>query len=192
MLPTHKKSEIIEQLKAGELETALVQIAEFQIRLKALDFDRIVSLLDEDLKQSISNEDFRAAKRINRIISAIKSLRRHGLDPASILEPVILPEGYNGKILLISVSGGVIENTIILRSGDLWHSEILREAQEEIKDLGLISSDAYPLGGVWARFENDGSILIWGTSDQFGTCDKEAAAKVIKIIYTDKEIMIEY
>jgi hypothetical protein len=122
----------------------------------------------------------------------MKSLRRHGPDPACILEPVILPEGYHGKILLLSVSGGIIEYTVILRSGDLWHSEILRETQEEIKDLGLISSEAYPLGGGWARFENDESILIWGTSDQFGACDKEAAAQLLKITHPHKAIKIEY
>ena len=110
---------------------------------------------------------------------------------SAILEPVILPDGYHGKILLLSVTGGAIENTVILRSGDLWHSEILRETQEEIKDLGLVSSDAYPLGGAWARFEDDSSIVIWGTSDQFGACDKEAAAKLIQKVYPDKKILIE-
>ena len=98
---------------------------------------------------------------------------------------------FIGKILLLSVTGGAIENTVILRSGDLWHSEILRETQAEIKDLGLVSSDAYPLGGAWARFEKDSSIIIWGTSDQFVACDKETAAKLIKIAYPDKELLIE-
>ena len=59
-------------------------------------------------------------------------------------------------------------------------------------DLGLLSSKAYPLGGAWARFESDSSIVISGTSDQFGACDKEAAAKLIKIIYPHKEILIIY
>lgn len=179
-------------LKAGELETALRQIAEFQIRLKASEFDRIVLFLEEDLKRCVFKEDFRAAKRLNRIISAIRSLRKDGTDPANILDPVILPEGYSGKILLLSVTGGIIENTVILRSGDLWHNEILRETQQEIKDLGLTSSDAYPLGGAWARLENDDSITIWGTSDQFGACDKETAIKLIGKIYPDKKISIEY
>jgi hypothetical protein len=58
-------------------------------------------------------------------------------------------------------------------------------------DLGLISSKAYPLGGAWARFENNDSIIIWGTSDQFGACDKEAAAKLVKIEYPNKELLIE-
>ncbi len=189
---TQRKKAILEHFRGGELEIAMKNIAEFQVRLEPSDFNRIISFLEEELKQSVSNEQIRAARRLNRIINSIKSFCRHGPEPSYILEPAILPDGYRGKILLLSVSGGVIENTVILRSGDLWHSEILRETQGEIRDLGLVSSDTYPLGGAWTRFEKDGSIVIWGTSDQFGTCDKEAAAKLIKKIYPDKELLIEY
>ena len=191
MQKTDRKSAVLEQLQAGELEAALKQIAEFQVKLKASDFDGIAALLAEDLERSISEEDYRAAKRFKRLIGAVKSLSKYGPDPAKILNPVILPDGYNGKILLISVSGGIIENTVILRSGDLWHSEILREAREEIKDLGLVKSEAYPVGGAWARFQEDGCILIWGTSDQYGACDKQTAARLLKVIYPDKQIKIE-
>jgi hypothetical protein len=191
MKSTQRKSDILERLKAGELEAALKQIADFQVRLEASDFDRIVSLLEKELKQCVSEEQFRSAKRLKRIIDAISSLRKSDADPSTILDPALLPEGYNGKILLISVSGGIMQNTVILRSGDLWHSEILRETREEIKDLGLVSSGAYPLGGAWAHFEKDGAILIWGTSDQYGACDKETAAQLLKKIHPDKEIRVE-
>ena len=167
------------------------EVAHDHVRLESSDFDRIVSLLAEDLKHSTSEEDFRATKRLKRITNAITSLRKHGPDPSNILNPALLPEGYHGKILLISVSGGIMQNTVILRSGDLWHSEILRETREEIKDLGLVSSGAYPLGGAWARFDMGGAILIWGTSDQYGACDKETAAQLLKKAYPDKQIRIE-
>ena len=186
-----KKSAILELFKAGEFEVALMQIDESKVRLEKPDYDQIISFLERELERDVSNQQIRFAKRLARIMHSVKSFRTHGLDPSKILEPVILPDGYHGKILLLSVSGGVLENNVILRSGDPWHSEILRETQEEIKDLGLVNSDAYPLGGAWARFENDSSIVIWGTSDQFGACDKEAAAQLIKTVYPDKEILIE-
>ena len=185
------KSAIIEHFKAGEFEVALRQSGESKVRLKKPDYDQIISFLKQELERNVSNQQIRFAKRLARIIHSVKSFRTYGLDPSKILEPVIVPDGYHGKILLLSVSGGVLENNVILRSGDLWHSEIFWETQEEIKDLGLISSDAYPLGGAWTRFENDSSILIWGTSDQFGACDKEAAAQLIKSVYPDKAILIE-
>ena len=185
------KSSVLEHFKAGELEVALMQIDESKVRLEKPDYDQIISFLEQELERNVSNQQVRPAKRLARIIHSVKSFRTHGLDPSNVLEPVILPDSYHGKILLLSVSGGVIENTVILRSGDLWHSEILRETQEEIKDLGLASSDAYPLGGAWARFEDDSSIVIWGTSDQFGACDKEAAAKLIQTVYPHKKILIE-
>jgi hypothetical protein len=191
MKSTQRKSDVLELLKAGELEAALKQTADFQVRLEASDFDRIISLLEKELKQRVSEEQFRSAKRLKRIINTITSLRKNGTDPSNILDPVLLPKGYNGKILLISVFGGIMQNTVILRSGDLWHSEILRESREEIKDLGLVSSGAYPLGGAWARFEKDRAILIWGTSDQYGACDKETAAQLLRAEHPDKEILIE-
>lgn len=191
MQPTNRKLSILEHLKAGELEVALKQIAEFQVTLKPSDFDPVLTRLKADLKQHVSKQQIRSANRLNRIITALKSLQQHGPDPACILDPVILPQGYHGKILLVSVSGGIIGNSVILRSGDQWHNEILRETQAEIKDLGLISSDAYPLGGAWARFQKDGSILIWGTSDQFGACDKETAAQLVRNAYSDRNISIE-
>ena len=138
MQPQNRKSTILEHLKAGELEVALKQVAEFQVSITPSDFDPVLTLLKADLKQHVSKEQFRSANRLNRIITALKSLQQHGSDPACILDPVILPEGYRGKILLVSVSGGIIENSVILRSGDQWHNEILRETQTEIKDLGLI------------------------------------------------------
>jgi len=191
MQPKNRKSTILEHLKAGELEVALNQIAEFQVTLRPSDFDPVIAVLKADLKQCVSKEQMRSAQRLNRIITALKSLQRHGPDPSNILDPIVLLEGYQGKVLLASVSGGIIENTVILRSGDLWHNEILRATQAEIKDLGLVSSDAYPLGGAWVGFENPATIRIWGTSDQFGACDKETAAQLIKIVFPDKEIEIE-
>ncbi len=92
----------------------------------------------------------------------------------------ILPEGYNGKILLVSISGDGIEKTVILRSGDLWHREILRNTEAEIQKLGIRNARVYELGGAHLRFEPDGTILIHGNSRQYGACDKEYAATLVK------------
>ena len=93
---------------------------------------------------------------------------------------VILPEGYNGKILLVSIAGDGIEETVILRSGDLWHREILRNTKAEIHNLGFHNARVHELGGAHLRFEPDGTIIIHGTSQQYGACDKEYAAKLLR------------
>ena len=93
---------------------------------------------------------------------------------------VILPEGYNGKILLISISGGGIEKMAILRSGDLWHREILRNTEAEIRNLGFRNARLQELGGAHLRFEPDGTIIIHGSSQQFGACDKKYAAELLR------------
>ena len=93
---------------------------------------------------------------------------------------VILPEGYNGKILLVSIFGDGIEETVILRSGDLWHREILRNTIAEIRNLGFRNARVHQLGGAHLRFGPNGTIIIHGTSQQYGACDKEYAARLLK------------
>ena len=94
--------------------------------------------------------------------------------------PGILPEGYNGKILLVSVSGDGIKKTVLLRSGDLWHREILRNTEAEIKSLGFENALVHELGGALLRFEPDGAITINGASQDIGACDKEFAPEIVR------------
>ena len=93
---------------------------------------------------------------------------------------VILPEGYNGKILLVSITGVGTEKMVVLRSGDLWHREILRNTEAEIRNLGFRNARLQELGGAHLRFEPDGTIIIYGTSQQFGACDKKYAAELLR------------
>lgn len=102
------------------------------------------------------------------------------IEPGSRIIPVILPEGYNGKILLVSVSGAGIKKTVLLRSGDLWHREILRNTAAEIKNLGFDNARVHELGGAKLRFEANGAITIYGASQEFGACDKDYAAQLVR------------
>ena len=101
-------------------------------------------------------------------------------DRKSEILPVILPEGYNGKILLVSVAAATIDKRVVLRSGDLWHREILRNTENEIRGLGIINAQVHQLGGALLRFEPDGSIIIYGSSQEFGSCDKAYAARLVQ------------
>ena len=103
---------------------------------------------------------------------------------------IILPEGYAGKILLVSVSGAGIEDKIILRSGDLWHREILRNTEAEIRNLGFHNAQVYELGGAHLRFEPGGTIVIYGNSQQYGACDKEYAAKLVRNEFPGRRVDI--
>jgi phosphoglycerate dehydrogenase-like enzyme len=107
-----------------------------------------------------------------------------------LIPEVILPEGYKGKILLVSVSGGGIKKTVLLRSGDLWHREILRNTATEIKGLGFESALVHELGGALVRFEPDGAITIYGASQEFGACDKEFAAEMIKKKFRERTVQV--
>jgi hypothetical protein len=107
-----------------------------------------------------------------------------------LLPEVILPEGYNGKILLVSVSSEQIPETTLLRSGDLWHREILRNTETEIKNLGFGNARVHELGGALVRFEPDGAVTLYGASQEFGACDKEFAAEMIKKEFRERIVQV--
>ena len=108
-----------------------------------------------------------------------------------LIPGVILPEGYNGKILLVSVSGLGDEKKVILRSGDLWHREILRNTETEIKNLGFDNARVHELGGALVRFEPDGAITIYGASREFGACDKEFAAEMLRKAFPERAVKVK-
>jgi hypothetical protein len=80
---------------------------------------------------------------------------------------------------------------VILRSGDGWHREILQNTRAEMADLGFPGAEVYPLGGAYAGFDSDDRIVIWGTSDEYGCCDRELAARLIARAYPERAVRIE-
>ena len=107
-----------------------------------------------------------------------------------LIPPVTLPEGYHSKILLVSISSAAITKTVILRSGDVWHREILRNTENEIRNYGIADAHVHQLGGAWARFEPDGTIIIYGRSQEFGACDKAHAAKLIREQFPERRVEV--
>jgi D-3-phosphoglycerate dehydrogenase len=136
------------------------------------------------------------AANIRRVVdgrvpqNALNELPGLNTEVDRLIPGVILPEGYNGKILLVSVSGEGIKKTVLLRSGDLWHREILRNTETEIKNLGYANVRVHELGGALVCFEPEGTIAIYGTSEEFGACDKEFAAEMIRNAFPGKEVNV--
>jgi len=136
------------------------------------------------------------ADNISRVLkgkpprNALNDPVEQSIEPDSRISPVILPEGYNGKILLVSVSGDGIEKAVLLRSGDMWHREILRNTEVEIKNLGFENALVHQLGGAHVRFEPDGTIIIYGASREFGACDKEYAAELVRVRFPGRRVAV--
>ena len=122
--------------------------------------------------------------------NALNDPAGHSTGPDSRIDPVILPEGYNGKILLVSVSADRLKKTVLLRSGDLWHREILRNTETEIKRLGFENVRVHELGGALVRFEPAGAITVYGASREFGACDKEFAAEIIRKKFRGRTVRV--
>jgi hypothetical protein len=189
-VPTEKKTLVIELLTVGKLESAQDVMAEHRIELDDSVYQQIFEQLKQNLRRKRTQGDVRAANRLKRRINALETFQDYGLDPEKLFPRVDLPEGYHGKILLASVSGGMADGLICLRSGDDWHNEILRNTQEEIRDLGFENSIVVPAGGASVQFDQKGGIVVYGSSDAFGTCDKQIAAGLIRKAFSQKKVSI--
>lgn len=184
------KEHVLAYLRAVKLELAVAAMNEFQVSLQKSDFEPIIDSLKEKARYEYAKGEIRSANRSSRRIRALKIFRDHGFDPEKLIPLVDLPEGYRGKILLLSFSGGVIDGMVCLRSGDEWHREILKNTEEEIQDLGFVNSSVNPAGGAFVQFKDNGNIIVWGTSDDFGVCDKEFVTELIGNAYPGRIILI--
>jgi len=111
-------------------------------------------------------------------------------DLEAMIPTVILSDGYRGKILLVLITRGN-SSMVALRSGDLWHREILRNTRAEMIRIGLPDVQVEEMGGAHLRFEEDGSIRIWGGSDQFGACDLDYAATLVRAARPGCKVVVE-
>lgn len=188
---TQKKEDIYKKLsayaKAFHFEEVVKLGRQHMMMLTAADIDRIInSLVTERESGDIINNPHQLDLRIE----ALLRYRDHGYDPEKIIKETVLPEGYTGKILMVAIMGGVIDRQVCLRSGDLWHREILKNTENEIRALGFFKSSVYGLGGAFARFENNNDIILSGTSDDFGSCDKLYASRLIKKVFKDRKVIV--
>ncbi len=183
------KDKILTYLEASKFEDAIKLKNEFSVSIQSSDIDPMIENLSKEKENKLHNHKHQTS--LTRRISALKAFRDYGPKAEKMISTIDLPEGYCGKILLVVIQSGVIPKLICLRSGDLWHREILRNTEEEIKDLGFFSSSVFELGGAYVRFEKNQSITIYATSDDFGSCDKFLAARLIKKEFPNRKIQIE-
>lgn len=62
--------------------------------------------------------------------------------------------------------------------------------QETFK--GFDKSQVTPMGGAWVQFDPEGTNQIYGSSDEFGGCDKNIAAGLIEGAFPDQKIYIRH
>lgn len=179
---------ILTRLKSGGPEEVIHIMDESRIFLKINESGPIIRFLETEAAGLQAKGDIRWAIRLRRRAEALKVSQAHGQNPEKLICRVVLPERYNGKILLVSVSVGQAWEMTCLRSGDDWHYEILKATEEEICDRGFPQANVSPVGGAWVRFRPDGVIVIYGSSDDFGECDKDLAAKMIKRAFPELKI----
>ena len=188
--PEDAKATVLDHIRMVRLESASAAMKSFHVSLSGSEFEPGIESFKAAAERKRSKGEIRSANRLNRRKKAVEVFRDHGLDPNRLIAPAVLPEGYNGKVLLVAISRGVLNGRVCLRSGGDWHREILTDTQEEILDLGFESALVDPVGGAFVRFEDNGSIELYGISDEFGGCDKKAAAGLIRQAFPGRKVAI--
>ena len=182
---------LVRYFKAGEFERAIHTVDDGEMPLSESELRSILDHFGRELEQALVRADFAAARRWRRRIDAFTAYCNNRFDPKSLIKPAEVPAAYRGKILLIGVSGGLFDGIIGLRSDDLYHRDILRNTELELQDLGLSSSHVVELGGAYLTSHPDGSIRIWGSSDEFGACDRELAAELVRSLFPEARVIVE-
>ena len=160
--PEDAKANVLDHIRMVKLESASAAMKAFHVSLSKSDLEPVIESFKAAAEHELSKGEIRSANRIDRRKKAVAVFRDHGLNPKRLVAPAILPEGYNGRILLLAISGGVLNDRVCLRSGDDWHREILTNTREEILDLGFENALVDPVGGAFVRFEDNGSIEVYG------------------------------
>jgi hypothetical protein len=176
-------AQVLACLHSGYLESAQQLMQQSHVVPEPQEVDAILQDLESQAATQQAQENPRQTKRIQRRILTLRVFREHGLDQEQLIRPVDLAEGYAGKILLVHLHCARSEGTLCLRSGDLWHREILRDTEEEIADLGFDLTIVSPVGGAWIRLDEKQAITLHGSSEEYGECDKEKAAQLIAAVY---------
>ena len=177
-------------LEGGDLEAAVgVAGGTLKSRASASVARLIAGLYHLEVECRAAGE-IREANRLKRRRRALLIFCDHGLDVDRLLATVRLSEGYEGKFLLLTVSGGAAGGRMFFRGGDEWHREILRNAREEVADLGLSRARVDAAGGGWVRCEDDGAISISGGSEEFGACDRHLAADMLRAACPQRAVRV--
>lgn len=185
-----KKSELRRCLEEVQLETA-VRLVRAGVAPDPNDFDPLIRDIRRRAEVASQRGEIGRAARLGRAAAALLGFRNHGPDPSAMIADCDLAAGYRGKVLLVLITGGVIDRKVCLRSGDAWHREILRNTENEIRDLGFASARVYPLGGAHVRFVAGGNIEIAGSSAEYGACDRRKAAQLMARAFPGREIVIQ-
>lgn len=184
------KAAILEFFQAGEFEKAIGNIDASGIAINDADIDVVLSHFHERL-DGLDPCMYDAARQLRLRIERLSAYRDAGCVPDALIPSVVLPDGYRGKILLVGFSGGVIGKRVCLRSNDLQHRDILRNAELEVKDLGLHGTRVWELGGAHAETKADGTVRIWGGSGDYGSCDKSVAADLLRSVRPGISVIVE-
>jgi len=185
------REQSVAYFKAGEFEKAIAVLEGGEMLLTESDITSILVHFRIQLEHALRTADFQAARRLRIRLDRFSAYGNSGFATGSLIKLAEIPEGYSGKILLLLVSGGLFDRITCLRSNDLYHREILRNTELELQDLGLTDTRAYELGGAYLTSEPDGSMRIWGSSDEFGACDRDLAAKLVRSLFPERMVVAE-
>ena len=175
-------------MQQGRLESACALLVAHNIVLDTHALTRLIGGCLKRVKTSRNEGDIRTSIRYQHRATALAMVRDAGRLSGAVIPSVVMPDGYCGKVMLAFVKGDCIPGRTFLRSGDDWHREILRHFEEELRSYGFEKFQFSPQGGAFAEFQPDGSIALYGSSEEFGPCRQEDALMLVQTAFSDRNV----
>jgi len=183
-----EREAMLQLIHQGLLESAFALLAGNDNILKPHALDSPIQDCLQHANTLNKAGNIRASIRYQRQATTLTMLRHTGRLSGAVIPSAVLPEGYCGKIMLAWGEGDCIQGRTFLRSGDDWHREILRSFEAEVQDYGFENFQIAPKGGAFAHFQTDGTITLYGSSEEYGRCSREEALQLVQTAFSDRTV----
>jgi len=184
------RNAVIEHLSNGRIEQAELVARKLGYTPTNEDYQSVRTGIKENLENLAKQGQVSQAIRKKQMLKRFDQYRESGLNQEDIPQ-VVIPEGYQGKIILVEFRGKTYFRGD-REQGEAGHEKILGQFNEELRLYGF-NADLYKhsdtKGGAYLSFGKDGSILISDSSYDLGECDKEEAKELVLSLYKDREII---
>lgn len=169
-------------LQDGQLQRACEWIHDQHIELPRRELRHLLKTRRLDmLRCQRSAEDY-LARRAGQRLYALGSVIDNAFNMDEVMPAVDLLEGYSGKFMLLRIMVGAGKPRLIIRSGEAWHREIVANTNDELHNAGFDQVALEQLGGDWVQ-ANKPNLKLWGSSDDYGMCDKHQAGAIMQTAF---------
>ena len=177
-------------LEAFDLKSVADIAAEFGTPVNQDVAQRILAGWETEIDRLVEEKSIGKAADLWMKSAALQHFLKTGATTESIASVMNLEPGYSGKVILVSVEGTRSVARGYYQPKDEFHSAILRGFEREMELRGLERLALTEVKGAHIRIpvEIEKPIVIHGKSEDYGECDKQELAALIRSAFPGREV----